>query len=129
MDFIQTMTLSVSSLVADKKIGKFDVFQSLLETLDKNQEKLREGDIIVISTKYISNSQGRIVNLENVHISFEGKELSKRFRIKPEISEIILRESDKIIILNLVTKKLKQKIIKLSNKYDFNIIFLTIKGA
>lgn len=93
---MQNMTLSVSSLVADKKIGKFDIFQALLETLDKNQEKLREGDIIVISTKYVSNSQGRMVNLENVNISDEGKELSNRFRIKPEISEVILRESDKI---------------------------------
>ena len=90
------MTLSVLPLIADRKIGKFDVFQALLETLDKNQEKLLEGDIIVISSKYISNSQGRIVNLDKVQISSEGKDLSTKFRIKPEISEIILRESDKI---------------------------------
>ena len=90
------MTLSVLPLIADRKIGKFDVFQALLETLDKNQEKLLEGDIIVISSKYISNSQGRIVNLDKVQISSEGKDLSTKFRIKPEISEIILRESDRI---------------------------------
>jgi len=90
------MTLSVLSLIADRKIGKFDVFQAMLEALDKNHEKLLEGDILVISSKYIANSQGRIVNLDKVQISSEGKDLSTRFRIKPEISEIILRESDKI---------------------------------
>jgi coenzyme F420-0:L-glutamate ligase len=90
------MTLSVSALISDRKIGRFDVFQSMLETLDKNHENLQEGDIIVISTKYISNSQGRIVNLNKIQISFEGEELSKKFQIKPEISEIIIRESDKI---------------------------------
>ena len=68
----------------------------MLEALDKNHEKLLEGDILVISSKYIANSQGRIVNLDKVQISSEGKDLSTRFRIKPEISEIILRESDKI---------------------------------
>lgn len=90
------MTFSVSALISDRKIGRFDVFQSMLETLDKNHEKLQEGDIILISTKYISNSQGRVVNLNKIQISFEAKELSKKFRIKPEISEIIIRESDKI---------------------------------
>jgi len=90
------MSLTVSALLAYRKIGKFDVFQALLETIEKNKEKLQEGDILVISTKYISNAQGRIVDLKNIKISDEGKEISKKFQLKPEIAEIIFRESDKI---------------------------------
>ena len=90
------MPLTVSALISDRKIGKFDVFQSLLETLEKNNEKLQNGDIIVISTKFISNSQGRIINLNNIKISDEGKEVAKKYHIKPEIAEVVLRESDKI---------------------------------
>ena len=59
------MTFTVSSLISDRKTGKFDVFQALLETIERNKEKLQNGDILVISTKYISNSQGRILNLKN----------------------------------------------------------------
>lgn len=86
----------VSALTSVRKFGKFDVFQALLETIEKNHENLQDGDIIVISTKYISNSQGRIVDLNNIRISNEGKKISKRYQIKPEIAEIILRESEKI---------------------------------
>ena len=90
------MTFTVSSLISDRKTGKFDVFQALLETIERNKEKLQNGDILVISTKYISNSQGRILNLNNIKISDEGNQIAKKFFIRPEIAEVVLRESDKI---------------------------------
>ncbi|MFZ9005516.1 MAG: coenzyme F420-0:L-glutamate ligase [Nitrosopumilaceae archaeon] len=90
------MPLTVSPLVSTRKRGEFDVFEALLETLKNNHEKIQEGDVLVISTKYISNSQGRIVNTNNIRPSKKGKEISKKFQIKPQIAEIVLRESDKI---------------------------------
>ena len=90
------MPITVSALIAERKIGKFDVFQTLLETIEKNHEILRDGDIVVISTKYTSISQGRVLSLKKIKISDEGKKISKKFEMKSEIAEIILRESDKI---------------------------------
>ncbi len=90
------MTLTVSALLSDRKEGNFDVFDALIETLEKNRVKLQEEDVLVISTKYISNSQGRIVNTKNIKVSMNGSEVSRKFQIKPAIAEIILRESDKI---------------------------------
>lgn len=90
------MPLTVLPLLSERKIGQFDVFESLLDILDKNNEKLEDGDIIVISTKYVSNSQGRIVDLDKIKTSKQGIKISKKFKLKYEIAEIILRESDKI---------------------------------
>ena len=90
------MQFTVLPLSADRMEKKFNVFEVLLKTLEKNNTELEEGDVLVISTKYISNSQGRIVNLENIRISEEGMNISKKFQLKPEIAEIIIRESDKI---------------------------------
>ncbi len=90
------MTLTVSALFSERKTGKFNVFDALLDTLNKNKMKLKEGDVLVISTKYISNSQDRIVNIDKVKFSKESNDVSKKFQIKPQIAEIILRESDKI---------------------------------
>jgi coenzyme F420-0:L-glutamate ligase len=83
-------------LVSERKEEEFDVFETLLETLEKNDEKLQDGDVIVISTKFISNSQGRLVDLNTIKASKEGIGVSKKFQMKAEIAEIILRESDKI---------------------------------
>ena len=90
------MQLTVLPLLAERMEGKFDVFEVLLETLGKNNTKLQDGDVLVISTKYISNSQGRIIELQKIITSDEGAEISKKFQLKPEIAEIIIRESDKI---------------------------------
>jgi coenzyme F420-0:L-glutamate ligase len=90
------MPLTVFPLFSERKEGQFDVFEALLDTLDKNNERLQDGDIIVISTKYISNSQGRVVNLESIKTSSQGIKISKKFQMRSEIAEIILRESDRI---------------------------------
>ncbi|MFB5606107.1 MAG: coenzyme F420-0:L-glutamate ligase, partial [Nitrosarchaeum sp.] len=73
------MSLTVLPLFSERKEDEFDVFEALLDTLDKNGEKLLEGDVIVISTKYISNSQGRLIDLDKIKISKKGSEISKKF--------------------------------------------------
>ena len=90
------MSLTVLPLLSEKMTDKFDIYEALLTTLEKNNEKLVEGDILVISTKYISNSQGRLVDLKKIITSKEGINISKKFNLNAEIAEIILRESDKV---------------------------------
>ena len=63
------MQLTVLPLLAERMEEKFDVFKVLFETLEKNNTKLQDGDVLVISTKYISNSQGRIIELQKIKIS------------------------------------------------------------
>ena len=48
-----TMQLTVLPLLADRMEEKFNVFEILLKTLEKNNAELEEGDVLVISTKYI----------------------------------------------------------------------------
>ncbi len=88
--------LTILPLLAKRMAGRFDVFEALLETLHENDAILKEGDVLVISTKYISNSQGRVINLNRVIVSEEGLRVSERFKLRSEIAEIIIRESDKI---------------------------------
>ena len=90
------MSLSVFPLLANRMDGMFDIFEMLLKTLEENNEELKDGDVLVISTKYISNSQGRIIDLQKIKISDQSTNIAKKFQINPAIAEIINRESDKI---------------------------------
>jgi len=92
-DFMQ---LTVFPLLAERMEKKFDIFQELENTLQKNEIILEDGDIIVISTKYVSNSQGRIVDLEKIRVSEFGEKIANEFNLKPGMAEVIIRESDKI---------------------------------
>ena len=90
------MTLTVSAIKAQRQNEKFDIFEAMETAFQQNKIKLQNGDVLVISSKYVSFSQGRLVNLATVHSSNDGKIISEKFQIRPKIAEIILRESDVI---------------------------------
>ena len=90
------MALTVFPIKAERKNEKFDIFETVEDTLRKNKQQLQDGDVLVISSKYVSNSQGRLVNIENVKSSEQGNLVSKKFQVKPKIAEVIVRESDVI---------------------------------
>ena len=83
------MKLTVLPLLAERKMEKFDIFESMQETLERNNERFQDGDVIVISTKYISNAQGRIINIQKTRVSEKSKKISEKFQLRPEIAEII----------------------------------------
>lgn len=90
------MPLTVSAIKAERQNEKFDIFETIETTLQKNKVELQNGDVLVISSKYVSNSQGRLIDLEKINASKDGIKLSEKFQIKPKIAEVILRESDVI---------------------------------
>ena len=90
------MVLSVIPLRSERMFENFDIFEEVLKALKKNEEKLEEGDILVISTKYISNSQGRVLDLKNTKIPPQGREISEKYNLRKEVGEIVNRESDMI---------------------------------
>ena len=49
------MSLEVFPVKATKKQGKFDLYDEIKKLVEENDIYLKEGDILVISSKYISN--------------------------------------------------------------------------
>ena len=90
------MHLTVVPIKAKKQDKKFDLFNIIVESLEKSSTLIEEGDVLVISSKFISNSQGRIVETRSVIPSIKAESLSKQFQIEPKIVEIVIRESDVI---------------------------------
>ena len=90
------MHLTVVPIKAKKQDKKFDLFNIIVESLEKSSTLIEEGDVLVISSKFISNSQGRIVETRSVVPSIKAESLSKQFQIEPKIVEIVIRESDVI---------------------------------
>jgi coenzyme F420-0:L-glutamate ligase / coenzyme F420-1:gamma-L-glutamate ligase len=59
--------------------------------------ELRDGDMLVVSSKFIAVSEGRVVDLETVVPSRQATSASKRLGISPELCELVIRESDDVI--------------------------------
>ena len=89
------MSLTVIPLKAERQNGNFVLFDEIINVLSKNKISLKNGDVIVISSKYISNSQGRIIDTTTTSISAQANYISEKFMINPIFAEVILRESAK----------------------------------
>ncbi len=91
------MNLTVIPLRSEKKDGKFCFFEELKKILQYNNFVIKDGDVLVISSKFISNSQGRILEIENSKVCDEARRIAKKFNSNEKFMEIVLRESDKIL--------------------------------
>ncbi len=90
------MSLTVSPLVVERKENEFDLFNTVIDSIDKNGFSLEDGDVLVISSKFVSNAQGRVIELDSVKASSQSNIISKKYQMKPQFAEVIIRESDKI---------------------------------
>ena len=88
------MVLTVFPIRTTIKTEEFDLFENLVLDLDKNNIRPENYDVIVISSKYIANSQGRVIESNHVVPSSDAEKIGSKFRIKSNMAELILRESD-----------------------------------
>lgn len=59
--------------------------------------RLQDGDVLVISSKFVAISEGRVVELKTVVPSRQAEEASRELSIPAELAELVIRESDEII--------------------------------
>ena len=77
------------------KIGD-DLVKFVLESLNAQDLQLEDNDVLVLTSKVVSYSEGRTVKLSEVKPSEEAKRLAKEYSLKPEFAELILREADRV---------------------------------
>ncbi len=58
---------------------------------------LKDGDVLVISSKFVAISEGRIVSLASVKPTGGARELAAKYGFPASLCELILRESDEIV--------------------------------
>lgn len=69
----------------------------LVAALDRAQEKLQAGDVLVLAQKIVSKSENRYVYLNTVTPSARALELAAQADKDPRIVELILRESVEVL--------------------------------
>ena len=73
-----------------------NLVEILISSMKKQRLKPRNGDILVISSKVVALTEGRIVNYKTVNPSEKAKALAKQYDLEPGFVELVLQEADKI---------------------------------
>ncbi|MDG6898973.1 MAG: coenzyme F420-0:L-glutamate ligase [Nitrososphaerota archaeon] len=74
--------------------ARFDLVTLIEEEIG---EELRDGDVLVVSSKFVAMSEGRVISLGKVKIGNKARALAAEHRMDPRICELVLRESDRVI--------------------------------
>ena len=81
----------------ERKDNSFDLSSEVIQAIKKTGEEILENDIIAVSSKFISMSQGRLVNLNDVDVSEEADLLANKLSLDPRLAQLVLQEADLII--------------------------------
>ncbi|MEM3663279.1 MAG: coenzyme F420-0:L-glutamate ligase [Candidatus Jordarchaeales archaeon] len=71
-----------------------DLVEVILEGIKRAGIKLKNYDIIVVSSKVVALSEGRVVLLEEVKPSERALKLAEQCELSPEFVEVVLKEAD-----------------------------------
>jgi coenzyme F420-0:L-glutamate ligase len=84
--------LEILAISIPVKTGKFDLYQSFRIS----GFEFKENDILVVSSKYISMSEGSLLKIDRIKCSKKAKILGAAHHINEKIVELTLREADYI---------------------------------
>lgn len=93
------LTLTPVTNIPDIKPGDH-LPQLIIEGLKTQGISLYNNDILVVTQKIVSKAEDRFINLSTITPSDEALEIAKFSKKRPQLIEIILRESKKVIRVN-----------------------------
>ena len=85
--------MQVFPIKVERKSRKFDSFNEL----SNSGFKFLNHDIVVISSKFVSISEGSTLRLSEVKPTNRSRGLADRFQMDRRISAIVLREADVVL--------------------------------
>ena len=86
--------MRIIPLYLDRESETFDLYDKIIG--NKNNIAFQNGDLLIISSKYLSISEGRVKKLSTVKPGKESIALAKLYHIDPKLMELVVRESDEI---------------------------------
>ncbi|MCK4476343.1 MAG: coenzyme F420-0:L-glutamate ligase [Methanophagales archaeon] len=89
-----------------------DLTDLFFKALEEKREKLEDGDAIVFTSKIISKSEGRVVDLSGVKIGSDAERIAKETDKDPRIVQLILNETKEIV-------RTEKNIILVETKHGF----------
>lgn len=88
------MRTELIPIKTEMKKDRFDLFETIVQSIKQNGEWICDKDIIVISSKFVAMSQGSVVELNAVKPSEKASRIAEKFNMDPRLVELVLRESD-----------------------------------
>jgi coenzyme F420-0:L-glutamate ligase / coenzyme F420-1:gamma-L-glutamate ligase len=88
--------VSIIPVSAPVRKAGFDLYQTIIDSLEVAEVALQDGDVLAVSSKYAAISEGRIIILADVQVGEEAEALAARYHMNPRIAQLVWQEADHI---------------------------------
>ena len=89
-------TLTVTAVSAPVRDKPFDLIATLVDSLAAAGVSLQDGDVLAISSKYVSIASGRTVSLAEIQAGARAQALAERYQMDPAVAQLVLDEAEHI---------------------------------
>jgi coenzyme F420-0:L-glutamate ligase/coenzyme F420-1:gamma-L-glutamate ligase len=86
--------LSLIPVSAPAMGSRFDVAEFIDEKVGR---VVKDGDVLVVSSKFVAVSEGRVVRLDSVRPGRRAAKLAAAHGMDPRLCELVVRESDEVL--------------------------------
>ena len=76
-----------------------DLTRLFLDALQTQNQELEDGDAIIFTSKIISKSDGRVIDLRTVPVSAEAARIAEQIEKDPRVVQLVLNESNAVVRL------------------------------
>lgn len=80
----------------ERKEDRFDLSSTVIDAVEK-EEEFRDGDIVAVSSKFVSMAKGRFVDLGDVEVSEEAERVAEKLSMDRRMAQLVLQEADVIL--------------------------------
>src|SRR5918992_3663765 len=87
---IKEILIILNPIKIKTKRKMFDLFGTIISS----KFKFKDNDILVLSSKFVSMSEGSVLDLQKIKPSDKAKEIAKNYQMDPTLVEAVIRESD-----------------------------------
>ena len=84
-------------LTCSVRFHPFCLTDAVIQALEESHSSIKDGDVLVVSSKFVSVSEGRFRELSEVMTTSRARKLAARFEMRPELAQLVIEESDSII--------------------------------
>jgi len=115
--FIQEPSVEIYGIRLPIIEGKCDLVKLIVDSVREQGLEFRDGDIIVLTCKLVSKCLGLLVDIREIKPSPRALRIASRSGLDPRFVELVLRESDGLLLAIPVKKLVDEGIV---NLYEFS---------
>ena len=90
-------SISLIPIKCRVRFEKFNLASAISEELRRNRVKIKNGDILVVSSKFAAVSEGRFVKLSDARPKMMAKKIARQYKMLPSMVQLVLNESESLL--------------------------------